>query len=136
VSSKSKKLSATSSRAPVSGGEVGASSNNSDDGGFEDVEATQKNSAENGTSAKQFEQDEKMAKQMQREMNSGDGNSGRNSSASSVSSNGDEMPTKPAAPVPAPVSPLHQYLDTKRSLRWKIVWPRRRLMDSDFFSDM
>jgi hypothetical protein len=79
------------------------SGNNSDDGGFEDVEATQKSSAENGTLAKQFEEDEKMAKQIQREMNSSNGH-GSNGNGNNGNGNMAVAAPAPPAPKPAPVA--------------------------------
>jgi ADP-ribosylation factor GTPase-activating protein 2/3 len=144
-----------------SGGAAATSTNgnNSDDGGFEDVEATQKSSAENGTLAKQFEEDEKMARQIQREMNSGNGTSG-NGNGSNGSNNGNgrmntaqaqsfstpaPVAPKPAAPVAASALPTSTINSTKKQPESPAYEKKSSMEDSmakmkamnmDFFADM
>ena len=132
------KLSSGTSGSSLNGGATGSSGNNSDDGGFEDVEATQKSSAENGTLAKQFEEDEKMARQIQREMNSNNGNgNNRNGMAASQPIS---APT-PVAPKPSPVAalptkkqPESPLYEKKSSMEDNMN--KMKAMNMDFFADM
>lgn len=134
------KLSSSSSLNNGTAGATGTSGNNSDDGGFEDVEATQKSSAENGTLAKQFEEDEKMARQIQRELNS---NNGNGSAAARP-----KQSLQPAAPVPvsaaAAAAALPQVIPTKpketpayeKKSSMEDSMAKMKAMNMDFFSDM
>jgi ADP-ribosylation factor GTPase-activating protein 2/3 len=136
--SSSSTLSGAGGAGGAGGAAAASSGNNSDDGGFEDIEATQKASAENGTLAKQFEQDEKMARQIQREMNSSSGN-GMNHAPERVAASNGTAPAQPAAPVPAPVAALppkkpEPVYEKKSSMEDSMA--KMKAMNSDFFSDM
>jgi hypothetical protein len=135
--------SGTSGSSLNGGGATGSSGNNSDDGGFEDVEATQKSSAENGTLAKQFEEDEKMAKQIQREMNSnsghssnGNGNGRMNMAASQPAPAPVPVAPKPApvAALPVPKKPESPAYEKKSSMEDSMA--KMKAMNMDFFADM
>jgi ADP-ribosylation factor GTPase-activating protein 2/3 len=126
-------------------GATGSSGNNSDDGGFEDVEATQKSSAENGTLAKQFEADEKIARQIQRELNSSIGNLGNgsnngNGNGHMMAQAAQPVSPAPAAPKPAPVAalptkqPESPLYEKKSSMEDNMA--KMKAMNMDFFADM
>jgi ADP-ribosylation factor GTPase-activating protein 2/3 len=135
-----KKASTTSSKLRInklSTSSVSAST--SGDDGFEDIEATQKAAAENGVEATQLLADEKLARQMQRDMNNGNGVRLAGPKPAVSASNGAAPPA--AAPVaaapkalsPVPASPA-KTLEKKSSMEDNMA--KMKAMNMDFFSDM
>jgi len=108
-------------------GKTVSSTSTSDDEGFEDIGATQKNSAETAVSAAQIAEDERIARKMQMEMDNG-------FVAAAL------VPVVvpivvPVAPKPVAVPKKAPVLETKKS-SMETGMAKLQAMNSDFFSDM
>jgi len=107
-----------------------AEENGTTDDGFEDIEATQQNAKQLEEEAKQLAQDEMMARQLQKELNNGNGVAAPVPPAPV----GTPATEPPAAPVPASQPTPTATTSSKTTMAEGMA--KLKAMNSDFFANM